>query len=75
MKRYSVANRYGARCGACGANVPTGKGILESVPGGRRRRWIVWCSSCYDKSDNSGAEDRACGDRAYEDECARRVNY
>jgi len=62
------ANRYPGTCGACGRSVDAGKGIIER----HGRRWLVWCETCYNASDHSGAEDRACGDRAYEDQCAAR---
>ena len=68
-----MTNKYAGKCGACGADVAPSAGILEYAPAyRRRRRYILWCRACYDKSDKSGAEDRACGNRAYEDECARR---
>lgn len=64
-----MSNRYSGICNDCRQPVPAGAGILERSG----RRWVVWCESCYDRSDNSSYEDRACGDRAYEDRCAE--NY
>lgn len=60
-------NRYPGTCHACGAEVRAQAGTLER----RGRRWVVWCQPCYNRSDNSSAEDRQCGNRAYEDACAR----
>lgn len=68
-----MANKYAGPCKACGANVPAGQGILE-YNHGRGTRWNLWCVSCFNKSDNSGPEDRECGNRAYEDRCARAVS-
>ena len=65
----NASNRYHGRCHACGKAVPARAGILENV-GGMRPRWVVWCLACFNASDNSGPEDRCCGDRAYEDRCA-----
>lgn len=71
-----MTNKYPGKCEGCGEPVARGTGILEHTTGRRRfGRWQVWCPRCFSLSDNSGPEDRACGDRAYEDECARRVNY
>ena len=50
-------------------------GFVEKQGYGRRARWAVWCLACFNRSDSSGAEDRACGDRAYEDACARAVGF
>lgn len=64
-------NKYPGKCHACGKTVAAGTGELEFKSGYRRRgTWLVWCMDCYNKSDNSGEEDRCCGDRAYEDACA-----
>jgi len=70
------ANRYAGTCSACGCKVAAGKGVLEAHKThrhGRRpgKRWVLWCQNCYRNSDHSGVEDRECGDRAYEDACAR----
>ena len=70
-----MSNRYGGECHACGKPVAAGAGVVERAARGRYSRWLVWCESCYNRSDNSGPEDRACGDRAYEDACERAVNY
>ena len=64
-------NKYASRCNDCGQCVGKGEGVLER----RGRKWIVWCLNCYDRSDHSSYEDRACGDRAYEDLCADRCGY
>lgn len=73
------SNRYAGKCHACSGHVAEGEGYVESKQtygrGRRRSRWLVWCAACYNASDLSGPEDRCCGLRAYEDECARRVNY
>lgn len=61
-----MGNKYPGKCHACGKAVGKLEGDLERVG----RKWVVWCKSCYNKSDNSGAEDRMRGDRAYEDACA-----
>ena len=70
-------NKYRGKCHACGKVVEAGEGMLERKAGGYRRRgsWLVWCMPCYDASDNSGEEDRCCGNRAYEDACERAVSY
>lgn len=71
------ANKYRGQCHACKRPVPAGAGVLEPTGGfyrGRRHHgWLLWCMDCYNKSDNSGPEDRCCGNRAYEDQCARAV--
>lgn len=66
------ANRFSGRCHACGQYVRPREGVLENV-GGHRPVWRVWCLECFNRSDNSGPEDRCCGDRAYEDRCAAAV--
>lgn len=71
-----TANKYPGNCTGCGERVPAGDGVIERKPsysyGRMKSKWIVWCMACYNKSDNSGHEDRQCGNRAYEDECARK---
>lgn len=62
-----MINRYQGTCHACRARVPVGEGEVERIG----RRWKLWCQRCYDASDNSSFEDRACGNRAYEDACER----
>ncbi len=72
----SVAtNRYEGTCNACHKPVPAHTGKIEPVGFGRRAKWRVWCLTCFDRSDNSGEEDRCCGDRAYEDQCAARCGF
>lgn len=66
-----IKNRYAGTCHACGKTVESGAGCIEKSGYGRRAKWLVWCLACFDKSDNSGVEDRCCGNRAYEDACAR----
>ena len=61
-----TSNKYPGVCNACNKPVAAHAGILERSG----RRWLVWCPDCYNASDNSGEEDRCCGDRAYEDACA-----
>jgi hypothetical protein len=61
-----TTNKYRGLCHGCFKAVPAHKGYLERIRG----RWLLWCSDCYNRSDKSGPEDRACGDRAYEDQCA-----
>lgn len=68
------SNRYAGRCHACRKQVAEFAGHVESTGGyynGKRQKFILWCKDCYNKSDNSGDEDRCCGNRAYEDACAR----
>lgn len=62
-----MTNRYTGTCHACHNTVEAAQGILERIG----RSWRVWCQDCFNASDHSGAEDRCCGDRAYEDACAR----
>lgn len=64
-------NKYAGKCHGCGQSVDAHAGILER----NGRKWVVWCEGCFDKSDHSSYEDRACGDRAYEDRCASQVAY
>lgn len=70
-----MKNKYKGSCHCCHKPVEAFQGILESKSGyrgGRRTNtWLVWCQECFDKSDNSSYEDRQCGNRAYEDRCAR----
>ena len=61
-----MINKYAGTCHDCGQAIAKGDGILERISG----KYVVWCKSCYNKSDNSGDEDRCCGNRAYEDQCA-----
>lgn len=73
-------NRYSGKCEACGQTVAEGAGNLEYVgkwSGDRKRKspYRLWCWDCFNKSDNSGPEDRCCGDRAYEDRCAEACGY
>lgn len=71
-----MSNKYSGQCHACGKAVPAFAGILEHRAGYRRRdRWQLWCMDCYNRSDNSGPEDRCCGNRAYEDRCAEMCGY
>ena len=62
-----MTNRYPGNCHSCGKRVSTAAGILERIG----RKYVVWCMACYNRSDNSGEEDRCCGNRAYEDQCAQ----
>ena len=70
-----VSNRFPGRCHACGCQVKEFEGYAERKAGVRTKRggWLLWCMGCFNESDNSGPEDRACGDRAYEDRCAEAV--
>lgn len=71
-----MTNRYAGNCHACRRSVAPGEGELE--PTGLRRRgkrYKLWCLPCYNASDDSGPDDRVCGNRAYEDACARAVGY
>lgn len=63
-------NKYPGKC-SCGKSVAAEEGFVER----NGRKWIVWCTVCFDKSDHSSHEDRACGDRAYEDRCAAQCGY
>lgn len=64
------ANRYAGHCDCCKQPVAAFAGKIEKVGIGRHSKWRIWCLTCFDRSDNSGAEDRACGDRAYEESCS-----
>lgn len=75
-----MSNKYSGKCEACGKIVGVGQGNLEWVGkwhAGQRRKspYKLWCMDCFNKSDNSGPEDRCCGDRAYEDQCARACGF
>ncbi len=61
-----MTNRYAGSCHSCGNRVEPEAGILERIG----KKFVVWCKGCYNQSDMSGDEDRACGLRAYEDRCA-----
>lgn len=67
-----MINRYPGKCECCGKRVEAHAGILEHKYG---RKFIVWHPACFDSSDNSSYEDRCCGDRAYEDQCADRCGF
>jgi hypothetical protein len=70
-----AANIYNGTCHACKKPVKAGEGVIEFKPAYRRRgSYILWCMGCFNASDNSGPEDRCCGNRAYEDACERAVN-
>ena len=71
-----MTNKYKGKCSDCGKSIPACEGILEAT-GLRQygKRYKLWCETCFDRSDNSSYEDRACGDRAYEDQCYNAVNY
>ena len=73
-----MSNRYHGKCHSCGCSVSPGAGKIERKSNFYSRRdiqsWIVWCMSCFNASDNSGEEDRCCGNRAYEDRCAEAVD-
>ena len=64
-------NKYAGVCHACKKPVPVQTGYVEKRGQGHRVWWVLWCVDCYSRSDHSGPEDRCCGDRAYEDACAR----
>jgi hypothetical protein len=66
-----MKNKFKGYCCGCRKTVEPFQGLLESQRSGRRNIWVVWCPECYDKSDHSSHEDRQCGDRAYEDQCAK----
>ena len=69
-----MTNKYKGTCHACGKPVAAGMGKLEHTGGyyqGKRVNYLLWCIPCFNASDNSGEEDRCCGNRAYEDQCAR----
>jgi hypothetical protein len=73
-----IANRYAGACNACNKIVKPGEGRLEWVGRPIRRRgnqYKLWCLECFNRSDNSGEEDRCCGDRAYEDACAMACGF
>jgi hypothetical protein len=55
--------------------VAAGQGYIEFIGYSRRGKYQLWCRDCFDRSDNSGVEDRCCGDRAYEDTCAAACGY
>lgn len=66
-----MLNRYPGKCAECAAPVASYAGHVETTGYGRRRRSRVLCAACFNASDHSSHEDRECGDRAYEDACAR----
>lgn len=73
-----MSNKYAGKCHACGCEVQAGQGKLEYTGGyyrGRRIKYLLWCMACFNKSDCSGEEDRCCGNRAYEDQCARACGF
>lgn len=66
-----MTNSYAVRCLACGDFVAAGAGILEACA---HRNFKTWCLPCFNKSDNSGPEDRECGNRAYEESCRQQAD-
>jgi hypothetical protein len=72
-------NRYPGTCHACHKPIAASEGYCESTFRYRRGRkqgnYRLWCVACFNRSDNSGEEDRCCGDRAYEDRCAAACGY
>jgi hypothetical protein len=68
-------NKYPGVCHACKKPVKAMEGLIEFTHryrhGRRQNSYQLWCMPCFNRSDNSGPEDRCCGDRAYEDACAR----
>ena len=66
-----MTNKYAGTCKECGTKVRAGSGELEKIG----QKWEVWCLECYNESDRSGAEDRQCGDRAYEDSYAQACGF
>jgi hypothetical protein len=70
-----MSNRYTGKCHCCGKTVASGTGKIERKNNfyARKQSWLVWCMGCFNASDNSGEEDRCCGNRAYEDRCAEAV--
>ena len=72
----AAKNLYPANCSGCTKRVHTGAGFVQWQHTGRGRRgghFNVYCKPCFEakEADNSGVEDRQCGDLAYEDACAR----
>ena len=65
-----MKNKYKGNC-KCGKLVKPYEGHAEKV----NYKWIITCSDCFDKRDNSSCEDRACGDMAYEDRCAEACGF
>ena len=66
-----MQNKYAGKCEHCSCEVAARQGTLER----NGRRWTLLCGPCFDKSDNSSYEDRECGNRAYEDQCAERCGF
>ncbi len=65
-----MTNKYAGKC-ECGKQVAARAGQLQRFG----RTWSVKCQSCFDRDDHSSAEDRECGDSAYEDRCAEMCGY
>ena len=71
-----MQNRYAGYCLACRTWVEAGEGHFvyhepERRPNRRRSYGALWCAKCFDEADHASAEDRCCGDAAYEDACAQ----
>jgi hypothetical protein len=79
-KPMPAKNKFSGICECCGVSVAPEQGKLEYVGryhAGQRRKspYKLWCVSCYNRSDNSSEEDRCCGDRAYENQCAAQCDF
>ena len=70
-----MTNKYPGLCHNCGKQVKAGEGTFDypraEYGRARRRPGQVTCPECFNKADNSGPEDRCCGNAAFEDACAR----
>ena len=64
-----MTNKYPGTCDSCGKIVPAYAGHYLPLSPERRARahrrrayGIIRCADCVDRIDNSGVEDRACGE-------------
>jgi hypothetical protein len=71
----TMTSRFRSRCAGCAGTIGRGTAIVYNSD--QRRAYHVGCTTtegaqvAFDRRDHSSAEDRCCGDAAYEDACAR----
>jgi hypothetical protein len=69
MRTIKMTAKKSGTCTSCRQAIKPGQTIYWSKGAGASH---VYCET---QNDNSGIEDRACGDMAYEDACQRATEY